>query len=351
VWLYVGLTEQGRQGGVGTVIFADQRPRLPIFNYFGENTIRPLLTAGLVGMIAALILAVLISNSVARPLRKIAQAAHAIAQGDYTQQAPEAGPREVRGVAHAFNQMAAQVQASQKTQRDFLANVSHELKTPLTSIQGFAQAILDGAAGDPTRAARVIYDEAGHMRRIVEDLLDLARIESGQIVMQRQHVDLAAVLHTVAERLSLRAAETQVALTTEIAALPRLTGDGDRLAQVFSNLVDNALTHTPPGGQVMIQATQADGMAQVAVSDTGPGIPEDDLSRVFERFYQVDKSRARGGRQGAGLGLAISKEIVEAHGGRLRAESVKGQGATFRVWLPLPRPDDTTVGRGLRPKR
>jgi two-component system phosphate regulon sensor histidine kinase PhoR len=146
----------------------------------------------------------------------------------------------------------------------------------------------------------------------------------------------------------LRAAEKNISLVRDVSEVPHLTGDGDRLAQVFTNLIDNAITHTPESGQVTVRAVQHAGGVQVTVSDTGPGIPPEDLSRIFERFYQVDKSRVRGDKKGTGLGLTISKEIVEAHGGRIQADSVAGQGASFMIWLPLPQPSDETVVRHPR---
>jgi signal transduction histidine kinase len=307
--------------------------------------LRPLFQAAIIGLVVSIVLAVLVSNSVARPLRRTTAAASAIARGDYAQRAPEQGPHEVRELAHSFNQMAATVQRTQEMERDFLANVSHELKTPLTSIQGYSQAILDGAAAQPGYAAKVIHEEAARMHRMVEDLLDLARIESGQTPLRREHVHLGELLRSVADNLALRAAEQHISLQHTVGAVPDITGDNDRLAQVFTNLIDNAIAHTPPGGNVTLAARPADSGVEVAVNDTGKGIPPQDQERIFERFYQVDKSRARASRQGTGLGLTISKEIVEAHHGRIRVESVEGKGTTFYVWLPLPRPADETVPR------
>jgi signal transduction histidine kinase len=244
----------------------------------------------------------------------------------------------VAALGGALNRMAQQVQATQQGQREFLANVSHELKTPLTSIQGFAQALLDGTADSPAvteRSAGIIYSEAERMRRLVEGLLDLARLEAGAPALRLAPLDLRAHLAATLERFGPRAQAAGVTLVSALpAALPPLTADGDRLAQVFNNLLDNALQHTPAGGQVTLSAVAAGREVVVAVSDTGPGIPPADLGRIFERFYQVDKSRARPG--GVGLGLAISREIVAAHGGRLEVQSVVGQGTTFTVRLPLP---------------
>ena len=349
-WLFVATIPRGR-GEQALIIFAAPRSNLPVLTIFGVNMLRPLLQAGLIAFFASIVLAVLISGSVARPLQRIALAAAAIARGDYNHKAPVRGPDEVRNLARTFNDMAAQVKLSQEAQRDFLANVTHELKTPLTSIQGFAQAILDGAERDPAHAAGIIQEEAERMHRLVEDLLDLARIESGQVVMARQHVDVAAIINAVVVRMALQAAHKKVRLEAEVGALPGTTGDGDRLAQVFTNLIDNALNHTPQGGRVSVHAEVVAGGIEVAVTDSGKGIPAADLGRIFERFYQVDKSRARGAssgaerKLGAGLGLTITKEIVEAHSGSLRVESMEGEGSTFRMWLPLPRSNDETVAR------
>jgi signal transduction histidine kinase len=252
--------------------------------------------------------------------------------------------------------MAEQVKASQQSQRDFLANVSHDLKTPLTSIQGFAQAITDGAANGPEsvrRSAGIIRDEAQRMSRMVTELLDLARIESGQIVMRREAVHLSAVLGDCVDKLALRAQQSGIKLEVQVPNdLPVITGDGDRLAQVFTNLLDNALKHTQAGGKITVAARPLTGSSivrrgktwpaavEVSVGDTGSGIPPEDLSRIFERFYQVDKSRQRSG--GLGLGLAIVKQIVEAHYGAIHAESVVGLGSRFVVTLPLEPGTDAT---------
>ncbi len=344
-WLYVALDTSATRANVGLIVLASPAPRAAQLSLLGNDLIPPLVEAGVIGLVISIVLAVLISASVARPLRRAADAAHAIAIGDHTRRAPEEGPREVQELAHAFNHMVDQVTRSQQTQRDFLANVSHELKTPLTSIQGYSQAILDGTAADPAPAAQVIYDEAGRMQRLVEDLLDLARVELGAAPLRREAIALAPLLDAVLATLSPQATQQGVRLLREDTATPRIIGDGDRLAQVFTNLISNAIQHTPDGGQVRISTATQGQEVEIVVSDTGPGIPAQDVARVFERFYRADKSRARSAQKGTGLGLTISKEIVEAHGGSIEAASTEGQGATFTVWLPLPRPSDETVSR------
>lgn len=299
------------------------------------------LVAGFAGLAFALLLAFLVARSIARPLQRVAAAAEEVAQGNYDLQLDITSPDEVQSVARSFNTMTQAVKASQQAQRDFVANVSHELKTPLTSIQGFSQAILDGTANDPEsiqQSAGIIHDEASRMARLVSQLLDLAKIEAGQVVMAREPVDLKVLLEGCVEKLTPQATRGNVSLVADLLRFPadaRITGDGDRLAQVFIILLDNALKHTPVGGKVTV-ALQSSSASQVevSVSDTGPGIPPEDLSRIFERFYQVDKSRAR--RKGsAGLGLAIAKEIVTAHGGEIVAESIVGMGSKFTVHLPV----------------
>jgi signal transduction histidine kinase len=227
-----------------------------------------------------------------------------------------------------------------------VANVSHELRTPLTSIRGFAQAILDGTASDAEsqgHAAQVILDEADRLRRLVDDLLELARLDSGQIVFARDRVDLNRLIAAVVERLSPRAAEAGVTVRYDPPRFPNLIGDGDRLAQVFTNLLDNAIKYSGAGGEVRVWGDTTEAWVTAHIDDSGPGIPPEELSRIFERFYQLDK--ARSGR-GAGLGLAISHEIVREHGGHLVAQSSPGKGSRFSVQLPISRPGDRTLVAG-----
>ncbi len=306
--------------------------------------------AGLVTLVVSLVVAALVAYSIAHPLERIAQAAEQISAGNYDQQLSISTPAEVARLAASFNSMAGQVKATLQSQRDLVANVSHELKTPLTSIQGFSLALLDGTAGDEQsrgRAVTIIHEEAGRMRRLVDDLLDLARLEAGQVSLAREPVDMADLLRACATRFVSAADQAGIAVEVQAPlSLPPVVGDPDRLGQVFGNLVDNAIKHSAGasgGGRVALSVEQQDQMVACSVTDNGPGIPADDLPRVFERFYQVDKSRARrsglpnssGQARGAGLGLAIAKEIVQAHGGRISAESVEGLGTRFTVYLPV----------------
>lgn len=336
-WRYLGISAFAVQGENVYTVFAEPRETQSFSQSLNEYLpeLAPVLRqASCVGLVAAILLSAFISRSIARPLQDVARAAGAVANGQDEQRAPVSGPTEVRAVAEAFNLMSDKVQAEQRAQQDFLANVSHDLKTPLTSIQGFSQAIIDGAAPNPASAAQIIYDEAARLNRLVVELTDLARLQSGRFSMTLAPINLSRLSDAIGQRLAIVAREKGVTLDVITAAVPEVPGDGDRLAQVLTNLLSNAIQHTPKGGSVTVRTSAADGGVIVAVSDTGVGIAAEELPRIFERFYQVDK--ARGPRRGSGLGLAIVAEIVHAHGGTISAASAgEGQGATFSLWLPV----------------
>jgi signal transduction histidine kinase len=349
VWLY--MLQHLTDGSI--LLIMASTPVFPLAALLRDQFFSPFLYAGLAALGLAFLLAFLMGNWISAPLRRMVSAAQAVARGEHAA-LPVEGPGETQELASAMNEMSQRVQLSQQSQRDFVANVSHELKTPLTSIQGFAQAILDGAAPTPEalqQAAAVIFNEATRMNRLVMDLLSLARLEAGTADLQRAPVNMKLLLGSVAEKFIPQAQAAQVDLRTELEDAPILIGDGDRLAQVFTNLIDNAIKFTPPGGSVTLAAQQVDGGMLIRVADTGKGIAPDDLARIFERFYQVDKSRRGGTGRGVGLGLAIARQIVLAHSGKIWVESQPGQGSHFMVKLPLARADDSTLSTKLKGKR
>jgi signal transduction histidine kinase len=347
-WLFVGVNAFQFRGQSYYILFADTRPTQTMreaLSAFGTEVFPLLCQAAAISLLIAVGFAWVIANSLARPLQNVAQAASEIAQGHLDRRIPVAGVREVREVGIAFNQMVDQVQGEQRSQRDFLINVSHDLKTPLTSIQGFSQAIIEGAAANPVSAAQIIYDEAARLTRMVSELTDLARLQTGQLSMQMSSLDVSALVTAVAQRLSVVAGEKHIALEVHAPSTPPIMGDGDRLVQVFTNLISNAISYTDSGGSIRISSEVSDGGVQVSVADTGIGIPPEELPRIFERFYQVDKSRSL--VRGTGLGLAIAREIVQAHNGRITVTSPGvNRGSTFTVWLPLPaQTPPTATGR------
>jgi signal transduction histidine kinase len=331
------------------LVISAPRPTVPVGALLSDEFFAPILRAGFVALLLSLVLAYLMARWVADPLQRLVAASR---QAPHVDPAalPQGGPSEVQELVSAYQEMLRRVRASQQSQRDFVANVSHEMKTPLTSIQGFAQAILDGAAQTPDeqqQAATVIYNEAGRMHRMVVALLDLARLDAGTAKFIFAPLDLMALVRNTAEKFALQARQAGVTLQVQPAELPPIPGDGDRLAQVLTNLVDNALRHTPPGGQVTLTASPSADAVSITVRDTGEGIPAEALPHIFERFYRGDPSR-RSGDHGAGLGLAIAREIALAHGGTLTAASQPGHGSTFTLRLPLARPNATTIIRRKR---
>ncbi len=336
VWLH----SMARLPNGNALVVAAPRPEVRILNVFTDELLTPILQGGAIALLLSLVLAFLISRSVADPLQRVIAASRTY-PAETMLPVPPRGPREVRDLTRAFNSMVLRMDTTQKSQRDFVANVSHELKTPLTSIQGFAQSLLDGTADSPEarkQAAQIIYDEAGRMHRMALDLLDLARLQGGTADLNMSAVDVRGLLQHAVEKFSPQAQKANVTLRLNAPEnLPSIFGDGDRLAQVFTNLVDNALKFTPADGHIALSAKTDGVWIEVEVADSGVGVEEEALPRLFDRFYQVDPSRAGGESHGAGLGLAIAHEIVQAHGGKIGVRSLVGHGTTFTIHLPLAR--------------
>lgn len=304
--------------------------------------------AGAIALSVSFLVSFFISRSISGPLARITQASMQMARGNYDVNIPIHGQDEVGRLSEAFNVMAKEVSSSQRTMKDLLANVSHELKTPLTSIQGYSQAINEGAVSreaDYKEASRIINEEANRMRALVDDLLLLSQIESGQVAMEHAHVDLVTLIERTVERFQWALRDAGVESRLRFGSVPPVHGDERRLEQVFSNLIENAVRHTPRGGVVTVTATTAgDGGVRIGVHNSGSVIPAADLPRVFERFFQVDRARVRRGGS-SGLGLSIVREIVEAHGGHVYAESSELRGTEFIVMFPNPVRGEAASGR------
>jgi len=342
IWLY---TVRPMRNGSYLVVMSP-RPETPVFSILRNEFVSQYFRGIVLALILSLLAAFWIARWITAPLERMAVSARSLTDGGF-QKMPLEGPREVQVLITTINEMGEQIEVSRKSQRDFIANVSHDLKTPLTSIQGFAQAILDGTANDTTsfrKAAGVIYEEAGRMYQMVLDLLDLARMDSGIAEFRNDPVDIDDLLQKVVDKFIPQAKEAQVELLYRNEVIPMCRGDADKLTQVFSNILDNAIKYSPPAGQVVLTSRFSDSWLEVQISDTGPGITPGEFERVFDRFYQMDKSR-HGNKHGVGLGLAIAREIVIAHSGsisvinRANAEinhknSIE-QGSIFIVRLPI----------------
>ncbi|MGH2470914.1 MAG: sensor histidine kinase [Candidatus Limnocylindria bacterium] len=332
IWVRQQLARAAGSGvGLGFIVVA--RPRA-VFTDTLRALLPSLALSGLVALGFALVVAVLLSRTITRPLRDLVGGVRRFAGGDYGTRVPLAGPSEVAEMGTAFNEMASEIQRARGSEQAFLADISHELRTPLTSIQGFAQAIVDGEArGDAvSHVAEIIHREARRLVRMVEGLLQVARLESGAQTMARDEVAPSRLLEGAIAALEVQAKDAGVTFDVAGAeALPAVRGDADKLAQLFLNVLDNAVKHSPRGAVVQVRGSRDDGAVMVRVRDAGSGLPQGAQARLFQRFYRGENAQ----RDGAGLGLAIAHAIAQAHGGTIRASNVEGGGAEFAVRLPL----------------
>jgi two-component system OmpR family sensor kinase len=288
-----------------------------------------LAAAGGLGCLLAAVFAALLARNIARPVHRVAAASRRLAEGDEPEPVPVAGPAEFRGLAQSFNAMAEQLARAKDAERSFLLSVSHELKTPLTAIRGYAEALDEGVL-TPERAVTVIRSEAARLERLIIDLINLARLSQQRFDIRRETVDLAEIAREAAARHAKRADELGLTIELRSTARASAEADPDRLLQVVSNLVENALRCTPPGGVITI----ATAPGELAVRDTGPGLTTDEVPRAFDRFFLY--RRYEGERPvGSGLGLAIVRELARAMGGNARAGATT-TGAVFTISLPLP---------------
>jgi two-component system OmpR family sensor kinase len=317
-------------------------PWTPVFREYGP----PLVIAGAVLLVTgAGFMALFVLRPARRRLRTLQHAAEALGGGDSATRAPESGGDEVAALARSFNHMAAELEsrvqelkASDRLRRQLLADVSHELMTPLTAIRGYLETLsLPGAVADAAtrdRYLRVVTEETLRLESIVGDLLDLARLEGGGSVLHREPVPVDWLFSRVAERHEVGLRDRGIRLERRIEpGAERVDGDARRLEQVLQNLAANAVRHTPPGGRITLSAEAIDGHVVIRVADTGTGIAPEHVAFVFDRFYKADAARAQGDGMGSGLGLSIVRAIVERHGGQVAVSSAPGGGTVFEITL------------------
>lgn len=291
-------------------------------------------TAMALGLTA--VLGILVTRTITRPVTEITRQARAMARGEFDRQVTVHSNDEIGQLAQAFNHLSRQLQSALAVNAEFVANVSHELRTPLTTLRSYLEALADGSVEDEVTRQRFLHvarQETERMIRLVEDLLTLSRLDSSEAKVAFEPLNLARLIERTVERFQLAASEKGIRLEVVTEKRPLVWGNADQLQQVLDNLLSNALKHTPPEGRIQIRLGQRGEEARVSVRDTGVGIPEEHLPRVFDRFYRVDKARSRQAG-GSGLGLSIARKVVEAHGGNIGIKSQVGQGTN--VWFTVP---------------
>jgi signal transduction histidine kinase len=318
--LYVDFPD--KVGGAGSELFLDPTNRI-------------LVTITLVAGLCAMLLIVGVSFRALAPVEVLTAAARRMEAGDLSQRVEVSSHDEIGDLAHAFNSMADGLTRLEELRRQMVTDVAHELRTPLSNIRGYLEALQDGVVEPDEGVINSIYEEAMLLNRLVDDLQELSLAEAGQLGLERRPTALVDVVDGAIEAASPQAAGEDLALSVVVPeGLPLVDIDPQRIGQVLRNLLCNAMTHTPPGGEIAITAHTRGRWVAVCVRDTGVGIAEEDLPYIFDRFYRADRSRARA-TGGAGLGLGIVKQLVEAHGGRIEVESVVGRGTQFTFTIPM----------------
>jgi histidine kinase len=311
-----------------------------LFSSFRAAFNEALLLSALAAVLAAGAVSFFVTQRVIAPVQTMTRASQRIAEGHFAERVPVRAQLgledELGSLALSFNQMAAQLEQTEAMRRQLIGDVAHELRTPLTTIKGSMEALMDGVLPANETTYQQVYGEADRLQRLVSDLQELSRVEARAYPLHPRPVNVGSLIQGVATRLKPQFDEKGVTLHPHVSPhFPAVGADEDRLTQVLTNLLGNALQYTPEGGTVEIYAEQKDDSLQVTIRDTGIGIPAEHLPHLFDRFYRVDKSRSRAGG-GSGIGLTIARHLVEAHGGRMGAESEgPGKGSRFVFTLPL----------------
>ena len=301
-----------------------------------ERTNQALTFAALGAALLALIVGVLLARTLTRPLRALTEATEKMAGGQLSQQVTVNSKDEIGELADAFNRMSREVVRANQLRKQMTADIAHDLRTPLTVIAGYVESMRDGDLAPTPERLDAIYAEIERLQRLVADLRLLAVTDAGELRLNLAPVNPAAFIERVAASFKLSAEQKGILLTVKADSdLPEIQADESRLDRVLSNLVSNAIRHTPEGGKVSLHAARTTQHVVLTVADTGEGIPPADLPHIFDRFYRADKSRADADGASSGLGLAIAKALVEAHGGRIAASSVVGNGTRFEIELPV----------------
>jgi histidine kinase len=309
----------------------------PFYVEFRASFNESLFYAALAAAVVALVISFYLSRSMIAPIRAMSFATQRIAGGHYEERVEVRGADELAQLGLRFNQMAEKLNEVESMRRQLIGDVSHELRTPLTAIKGSMEGLMDGVLPATQETYQQIHTETDRLNRLVDDLQELSRVEAHAYQLDLRPLEVSSLLQTVTRRLAPQAESKRILLDLDLAPdLPRILADEDRAVQVLTNLTGNALQYTPENGRVTLAARRVNQEVEVSVLDTGVGISAEHLPHIFDRFYRADKSRSRRTGGGSGIGLTIARALVEAHGGRIRAESAgEGQGSRFTFTLPV----------------
>jgi signal transduction histidine kinase len=326
-----------REGAIPGMLYISPEPS-PIFPSpvsLSQAISRFLFWGALLAIGIALLFTFFLSRRISAPIKTLASAARRLGQGDLSQRVNINSKGEIGELAQAFNSMAGGLEKTERLRRNMVADTAHELRTPLSNIRGYLEAIQEGIKKPSPELIRSLDEEAFLLSRLVDDLQDLSLAEAGELKLNFQSEDTECLVNQAVDAAETPAKRKQITITSQVPpALPPVNVDRQRISQVLRNLLDNAITHTPAGGSIVVAAEKQSNQVKVSVSDTGEGIPAEDLLNVFERFYRVDKSRTRA-TGGSGLGLTIARRLVEAHGGTIEAKSEPGKGSCFAFTVPI----------------
>jgi signal transduction histidine kinase len=332
--LAVAVPVETNNQRVGSLVVAQSTEIAALEHQFLRRLNGGIFVAALGASVLGIVVAAVLARQLVSPIRHLTSAAQGIAEGDLSQRVQTSGDDEVGQLATSFNQMAARLEESESQRRQTLADIAHELRNPLSTMQGNLEGMLDGVLPLAPQQVATVYDQTLLLARLVEDLRMLSLAQAGELRLERAPTEVSDLVGRIVDNFGPLAESKSISLETHIqSGLPPLMVDRARMSQVLANLLGNALRYIPESGRIDVEAQRIDGYVQFAVADTGPGISPQDLPHVFERFYRVDPSRSRVSG-GSGLGLAIARELVEAHGGQIRAESEHGKGARFVFTIP-----------------
>ncbi len=320
---------------LGTMYLTPERTGGALFEALVSRINRLLLLGGLLATGVAAALTIMLSHQVLAPIGALVTAAAKLGRRDFSQRIHLKDKSEIGVLAHSFNSMAGELEKSERLRKEMVADCAHELRTPLTNIRGYLEAIRDGLHQPDAPTVQAVEKQVGSLSLLVDELRDLSLAEAGELGLICQPEDITQLIKQEVTVMEPAARLRGVSLAVDLPdGLPAVNVDYHRIAQVLRNLLDNAVTHTPTGGRVTVSAREAGEYVTVGVVDTGDGIPASELPFIFERFYRVDKSRARA-TGGTGLGLTIARRFVEAHGGKIDASSQPGKGSSFTFTLPV----------------